>query len=585
MKRPTMLALILLLAAAPASALVYLPLTLPMRDGTDLATDFYLPDDWATVKHPTLLIRTPYDKNLMVTYGAYADQGIAVVIQDARGRFASEGTDAVFFADGWGELQDGFDTCLWIAAVGAWYDGRIVTWGGSALAIIQYQLAGAAPPGLVGQVLYAGAVDLYDQVFYPGGVLRQEDITNWLDAQGSLFFLATLALHPEKNDFWEIANLHNRADVLTPAAYHVGGWFDLFSQGTIDGYEIYKYGARLDHQYLVMGPWTHAGFFLQEQNELVFPENATRYWEEGESLPSDRFLFAALRDELNGFDEPSVVYYLMGDVDDPDAPGNIWREADDWPPASDEVRLYLQGGGGLYVDPAPAAEMAYDYDPDDPTPSLCGLSLTFNPGPCDVSEYDARDDLLYFETPELPAPVEVTGRVFLDLAFTSSATDTDFTAFLVDVYPDGRKMLFLHGILRASFRDGFAAGIPLVPGERGELSIDLWSTSLVFNTGHKIGLYVASANSPMHAAGLNNFGQHPLQKATAHNAVFAGDESALVLPVVGPFPWQPTPDDDSGDDTIGDDSGDDAADDDSIDDTGGDDLADDDSGDGDGCCG
>ena len=562
MKRLLRLATLVLWLASSASALVYLPLNLPMRDGVDLATDFYLPNDWATAKYPTLLVRTPYDKNLAASLGAYADQGVAVVIQDTRGRFASEGTDGVFTTDGWGDLQDGGDTCAWIRAAGGWYNGRIVSWGASALGILQYQLAGAAPEGLVGQVVLIGAPDLYDYVFYPGGVFRQEDITNWLDGQGSLFFLATLAAHPAKDDFWEGRNLTNRAAVLGPPAYHLGGWFDLFSQGTLDAYDIYRHAAGLDGQYLVMGPWTHGGVGLQEQNELTFPANATQYWEGGEN-PADAFMWAALRDELDSFDAPAVVYYVMGDVDDAQAPGNVWRQAADFPPASSEVKLYLQPGGGLYVDPAAPENLAYDYDPDDPTPSQCGLSLTFNPGPCDLRAYDARSDVLYFETPVLPQPAEVTGRVRLDLAFTSSATDTDFAAFLVDVYPDGRKMLFLHGILRASFRGGFAAGAALAPDQADRLSVDLWSTSMVFNAGHKIGLYVASANYPMHATNLNNFGQHLAQKTTAHNVVRTGEVSALVLPVVGDFPWHAAAsDDDTGDDTAADDDDDIAGDDD-----------------------
>jgi len=550
-----------LLMAGVAQAFIYLPLMLPMRDGVNLATDFYLPGGWSGERLPTLLIRTPYDKMLMVSFGAWADNGYVVAIQDMRGRFASEGLDPVFQSDGWGALQDGFDTVNWCRSM-VWSDGVVVTWGMSALGIVQYLMAGAAPPGVEGQIPAAAACDLYEHAFYPGGVFRKYDIEGWLDAQGSLFRLPEIRAHRTKDDYWEGVNLDNRLSQLGPPAFHIGGWFDLFSQGNIDAFMLYRQ-AGAPHQYLVMGPWSHAGFYYNVQDEMVFPENAKQYWPEGTPEPSSVFMEHALWGTLDGFEHPAVTYYIMGDVDDPGAPGNEWRTADDWPPVeTEEVKLYLTPEMSLYVDEPESVDLTYLYDPTHPTPTKCGLFLLIPPGSCDLSGYDSRDDMLYFETPVLPEPVEVTGRVYLDLEVKSDRTDTDFAAFLVDVYPSKKKMQILHGILRARFRSGFDVEVPLIPNEPAVLTVDLWTTSIIFNAGHKIGLYVSSSNYPGYDANPNTgIDASPFDPPlVAVNSIVTGANSALRLPVVGDFPWEPAGDDDddtSDDDTTDDDASDD----------------------------
>lgn len=547
---------IVLFSIGVANAVIYVPLTIPMRDGVNLATDFYLPNGWNWDRWPVLLIRTPYNKLNLAAIGLWADEyNIIVAIQDMRGRFASEGEDTIFQSDGWGELQDGLDTVNWIHTF--FSNGNIVTWGASALGIVQYLLAGAAPWGIGGQVVFAASPDLYEHAFYPGGVFRKKDIEDWLSAQGSLFKLPELRAHRTKDEYWEGVNLDNRVEVLGPPAYHIGGWFDLFSQGTIDAYMLYKEGGA-PHQYLVMGPWSHGTPYTNVQNELTFPTNAKQYWGPFQEDPSITFLKRALKGQLGIFDRPSVTYYVMCDVDAyPNAPGCEWRTADNWPPAeTKEVKLYLMPDKTLYVDEPSEFEFTYVYDPNDPTPTVCGLFLTLPTAPCDLSDdYDTRSDVLYFETPVLPQPVEVTGRVYLDLKVKSDREDTDFVAFLVDVYPDGRKMLFLHGIMRARFREGFDKEVPLIPNQPAQLTIDLWSTSLVFNTGHKIGLYIASANYPGFDKNLNNgINASPFDPPlVATNTVITGANSVLRLPVVGDFPWHPTGDDDEADDDANDD--------------------------------
>jgi hypothetical protein len=142
---------------------------IPMRDGVALATDLYWPTAPAVGPWPAVLIRTPYDKNLL---GAEAEAlrsvGIAAVTQDLRGRFASQGVTCVFRCEGDGALKDGRDTIIWLGQQ-PWFNGRLATWGGSALGVTQYLQATATPPHLQAMWVEVATPSLYDHMFFPGG--------------------------------------------------------------------------------------------------------------------------------------------------------------------------------------------------------------------------------------------------------------------------------------------------------------------------------------------------------------------------------------------------------------------------------
>jgi len=508
----------------------------PMRDGTLLATDVHLPPGpgpW-----PTIVVRTPYGRQ-GVPGALGAGAGFAVVVQDFRGRFDSDGECLVFHDDGWGERQDGYDCIEWTSRQ-PWCNGKIGTWGGSALGITQYSTAPTQPPGLAAQHITVGTPDLYHHATYAGGVFRQALVGDWLEQNRfPEAVLEAMIGHPAFDDWWRVFCLgpDEYARVSVPAC-HIGGWYDIFSQGTIDGFVGYQTlgaeGAR-GRQKLVMGPWTHGVGASTRIGELEFPPNSKQLPPHTDLV---RWLNAWLKGEDNGVaDAPAVTYYVMGDVDDPDAPGNEWRTADAWPIPSTLTSYYLHGEGLLSAtEPADAEPLAYAYDPANPVPTVGGGNLTIAAGPYDQRKVESRPDVLVFSSEPLEEPIEITGRVRVELFAATSAPDTDFTAKLCDVYPDGRSMLLLDGVIRGRWRNAGLEPEPMEPGRAYKLYIDLWSTSVVINRGHRIRIDISSSNAPRFEANPNTGG--PLVPGepgqVAQNTVYLDAEhpSRIILPVV-----------------------------------------------------
>lgn len=505
----------------------------PMADGVRLATDVWLPEGdgpW-----PVAMARTPYNKDGIKGEGQNAN-GIAVVVQDVRGRFASEGEARPFVADGWGEHKDGLDTAKWIVDQ-PWCNGRIATFGGSAVGITQYLLAGTDPPGLVACYAVVACASLYHGGFFEGGAFRKSLIERWYAlAQWPDYAMEEPLAHPTYDDQWRTMDIRTRAGFVKCPIMHVGGWHDIFTQGTIDAFlalqERGGEGAR-GRQHLVMGPWSHA-VKRTEVGQLQFPANAQ--WPDG-APDEGRWMASFLLGDGAEMDAlPTVWYYVMGDVDDPDAPGNVWRTADGWPPAATETRLYLTEDGGL-ADSAPTpGSLAYRYDPQNPVPTVGGRNLVLPSGPHDQRSVESRDDVLVFSTPALDEPVEATGQVTVRLSASSSAKDTDFTAKLTDVYPDGRSMLIADSIIRARFRNGSDREALMQPGEVYEFAIDLGSTSMIFSRGHRIRLAISSSNSPRYEPNPNTgeAWRASSESQVADQTVYVGGDraSCVVLPVV-----------------------------------------------------
>lgn len=505
-----------------------------MRDGVKLATEYFLPQTGAG-PYPALLLRSFYGRKGGPDLAAkFNPEEVAVVIQDVRGRGDSEGVDAVFGDDGWGERQDGADTVDWVLAQ-PWCNGKVGTMGGSALGITQVQMAGATQK-VVCQFIEVAASNFYDQVSYQGGVFRKALIENWSTAVKCSHIIDIWHGHPSYDAFWEGFNAEKRAPEITAPAVHVGGWFDIFAQGTLNNFKTRQEqggtGAR-DNQILVMGPWPHGQ--IRKVGELEFPENFRFDTAELQR----RFFRYWLLGEPNGvMDEPPVHYYTMGDCSDPNAPGNEWRTAAAWPPFETiPVRLYLHEGGRLSTNRPTnrLARASFVYDPAGPCPTHGGQNLTIPAGSFDQRTLADRQDILRFETAPLDQPMEVTGNVRAILYVSTDARDTDFTAKLIDVYPDGREMLILDNIRRLKYRKGFEKPEPLRPGRVGRLEIDLWSTSLIFNCGHKIALHVSSSNYPRFEKNPNSGDDFPTETnlRIAHNTVHFGPRrpSAVVLPV------------------------------------------------------
>jgi predicted acyl esterase len=532
---------ILLLTLLLAGCIVPKHNMIPMRDGVKLATDVYV-SKTATQPHGTILIRTPYNKNLLVTLAMnWAQNGWPTIIQDMRGRYASEGNNTVFRND----HTDGPDTLAWIANQ-TWSNGKIATFGGSALGITQYLTAGANPPQLACQYIQVATPNMYKHAMYPGGEFRKNMVEEWLKGQGpeALLILPELWAHENYTmDYWTNVSLDDNWQDVNVPAIHIGGWYDIFTQGTIDGFLGYQHqggpGA-LGKSKLIMGPWTHGGAGTKKQGELTYP-----------SISVDNFsqaLFWKMVDEYTmggptDFDNASAVtYYVMGDVDNASAPGNKWRYADDWPLLCTERAWYLQADGSMQTTvPAGSQQFTYAYDPANPVPTLGGGNLLIAAGPYDQRPVENRSDVLTFTSPVLLQPYEATGAIKARLFVSSDCPDTDFTAKLTDVYPDGRSMLITDGILRMRNRNGTDHWELMNPGTVYQVEVDLWSTSYIWNTGHQIRVDISSSNYPRC---LNNPNTADgmcknTTYASAQNTVYVDSvrSSCLLLPEI---PWNTT---------------------------------------------
>lgn len=563
-------------------------INVPMRDGVKLATDVYRPADDA--RHPVVLLRLPYNKEqpaLLFLAGdilRIAHAGYAVVVQDCRGTWQSEGSFSPFFQ----EAADGVDTMAWAAAQ-PWSSGAVGTMGASYYGATQWLAAGEAPPALKAMAPFITTDQYYDKWTYQGGAFQLGFILQWAtatfgvaeavrrfvagSADGASIgdaianadrvaerywhtplaelpglgdrapYVADWLAHPDYDDYWKAIAPRERYDAVTAPALNFGGWFDLFLGGTLANYCALKSRVR---QKLVIGPWVHGynGGVYAERNFGLMAHDAVA----DVTAEQIRWFDHYLKGEANGVptDKP-VRIFVMG--------ADHWREEDDWPlPDTDWQRWYLHSGGcagssaddGALSRVVPGAEPPdrYVYDPRDPVPTvggatfLPGLFVAANAGPRDQRAVEARPDVLVYTSDVLTRDLEVTGPIVLVLYATSDALDTDFTGKLVDVHPDGRAMLLTDGILRARYRDGHATPKPLVPGDVVRLEIDLVATSNVFRAGHRIRLEVSSSNFPRFDRNTNTGGMIAREGEAdfrrAHNAVWhdAAHASHLILPVI-----------------------------------------------------
>jgi predicted acyl esterase len=506
-----------------------------MSDGIKLATDVYVPKD-GEPPFPTMLVRTPYNKNGNRATAAITNGfGYVLVVQDMRGRFGSEGHHAIIFGNEGigGKHQDGHDTLEWIAKQD-WSNSKVVTYGQSALGIAQNMAAPKAPKALKGQVVGVAFSDYYHQAAYQGGVWRKELLEGWLTAtKMDEVNLPTFLEHTTYDDFWKKLNAEAQAEHVDAPGVYVGGWYDIFVQGTINSFvEIQRKGGpnARGKCFLIIAPTAHGKF----TEDIVYRDAA--------KSPINMAAPMNILDDWVG--KPSkdvkelkpVHYYVMGDCSDPDAPGNFWRSADSWPPPSTPTRFYFHADQSLHADaPKGDDKQTYKYDPGNPVPTRGGQNLLISKGPMDQRPVESRPDVLLFTSATLMEPLEVTGRITARLYISSDCPDTDFTVKLSDVHPDGRSLLVTDGIRRASLRKSYEKHEPLVAGEVYELEVDLWSTSLIFNKGHRIRVAVSSSNAPRFEPNPNTGDPHPVPGKTriATNTLYLSQKfpSHIVLPV------------------------------------------------------
>lgn len=459
----------------------------PMRDGIKLATSIFLPA--GTGPWPVVLVRTPYGKDLQSTGNTlWTNREFALVVQDCRGSFKSEGEYRPFMTD----HIDGYDTIEWIAKQ-PWSNGKVGMYGASAMGIAANLASMMNPPHLVANFVMVARASLYTQSAFQGGVYRKELNDPWLKRQKAEWVIAETIKHNVYDGYFDLAEMPKHWQSVHVPVYNYGGWYDIFGQGNIDnfvGLQTEGGGLAAGNQKLIMGPWAHGNV-----EEVKYPTDSVINATE-EAL---RWFDYWLKGKDNGImDEPPVRYYVMGDVVNTQAPGNEWRTAYSWPVPSKPTSFFLKTGGALSekMPVEPESVDTYSYDPKDPVPTMGGANLSVKKGPMDQRAIGNRKDILKYATPVLTSPVEVTGRVKVELWAESDAPDTDWMAKLVDVYPDGTERLVLDSAVRARFREGFDREAFMKKGEVYKFTIDLWSTSLVFNKGHRIAIHITSSNDP-----------------------------------------------------------------------------------------
>lgn len=464
--------------------------------------------------------------------------GMAVVGQDCRGRYASQGDYVPFRTD----REDGYDTIEWIAAQ-PWCSGKVGMWGGSALGITTNLAASTNPPHLVAGFVIVAPASWRTEILFPGGVWLKNLVDGWMDAQNSRDVRVEWSRRAPSDpyfDWQEIPRYYNNINV---PIYNIGGWFDIFATGSVKNFVGLQTqgapGAR-GNQKLLMAAAGHGPI--------------TPRWKEypnggGNTGAADpiRWFSYWLKGEQNGvMSEPPIRYFVMGDAENPFAPGNEWRTADKWPPAEfTPTSYYLNAGGGLSTT-TPASEgpskSEYAYDPADPVKSVGGANLILARGPLDQREIGECQDYLRFNSAPLDAPVQILGSVTVDLNVQTDAPDTDFMAKLVDVYPDGYEALLSDLGQRLRYRHGLDKEAPMTPDEIAPITIDLGPTAYIFDRGHRIAVHVSSSNAPRFDPNPNT--GKPLrtddETRVAHNALYhdAAHPSRVTLPVVplGPRP-------------------------------------------------
>lgn len=536
-----------------------------MRDGVVLRADVYRPD--AAGPAPALVLRTPYDRSVSlippsgIEPESAVDAGFALVCQDVRGLYGSHGDFYPFVHEG----LDGYDSVEWVAAQ-PWCDGSVGMVGRSYAATCQWLAASERPPHLKAICPVVTGSDFYRGWVYQGGAFQLGFNLFWAwmmsDRRGSAkaaelfrhvplrtvplpdpkwgrFYFDWLA-HPTDDDYWAALSINRRYGRIQAPALNVGGWFDVFLGGTLENFARMRREGGSDAaragQRLLVGPWAHGSTYG------LFPDHSFDVFAPNDSVDFNdtqlRF-FGHHLGSARGDDAAPVRIFVMGE--------NRWRDEDDWPLArARETPWFLRAEGQLEREgPGPEAPDEYDYDPNDPAPTVGGPTslparmMKSNAGPLDQVRVEARDDVLVYTSAPLEQPLEATGPIALVLHAATSGRDTDFVAKLCDVWPDGRSLILAEGVLRARFREGFAREVLVEPHRPYEYRLDLVATSNVFLPGHRIRVAITSSSFPRLDRNANTGAplgaDGPDDLRTARQTVFhdAGRPSRLLLPVVG----------------------------------------------------
>ncbi len=569
-----------MLLGAPAPIVRLLNQRIAMRDSVQLDTHVFHPN--SASRFPAILIRTPYGKglDLLPSYEAFVNRGYAMVVQDVRGRYLSDGTFDALDQEG----ADGYDTLNWIARQ-PWSDGKVGMLGGSYLGISQWKVAVLNNPHLKAIFpIVSGYDDYLDRFYSPGGAEKLGHRLLWFSenllAPGvsrpkfeSYIYHVPLRTadhaatgqtvpmyqriqdHPTYDSFWKKVSVREKIDRVHVPVFSVGGWYDNYIQSDLEAFSILSKSAsrKNGQQRILVGPWPHsmsvkfAGVdFGQDSSaplrayQLEWFDHWLKGAPEQDAIRQYSGIWHNVRSEVT---EAPVQIFVMG--------ANRWRDEQEWPLARTlYTPLYLAGkghanslgGDGLLEWKLPKKDKAdqFLYDPQKPVPTMGG-AVCCNPkifpwGPMDQRTVERRSDVLVYTTKPLKRALEVTGPVRVMLYAATSMPDTDFTAKIVDVFPNGDARNLTDGLIRLRYRAGIQKAVLARPGEIYPITIDAGVTSNVFLPGHRIRLEVSSSNFPRFDRNPNT--GRPIADETvlkkAEQTVYHSPQfpSHMILPVV-----------------------------------------------------
>ncbi len=541
-----------------------LGLVIPMRDGVRLAADLFLPH--AGGRWPTVLVRTPYNRksSTMVGYRFFARRGYAVVIEDVRGRFASQG----LYGSPEQEGPDGNDTITWISEQ-PWSNGRVAMAGSSYLGISQWWAAVQDNPHLLAISPMCSGDDEYADRFYStGGALQIGHRLLWLAenltppshvrplfdtyiehvplrtadiaATGVVLPLwRTAVAHPSYDEYWKTFSIRDRISRIAIPVLSLGGWFDDYAESDLDAFS--RLARRHETVETWIGPWAHnPGWKFPTRD---FGPQASIPIRQTQAEWFDKWVAKKTATEPEESGSALLHIFVMGP--------NVWREEHEWPLARTHYTpLYLSshghantlsGDGLLHWQPVQKAESdTFTYDPKDPVPTMggaiCCEPAILPPGPLNQHVVETRPDVLVYTSAPLSEDIEATGPVRVVLYVATSVNDTDFTAKLVDVQPDGRPLLVTDGIQRLRYRLSLDHPVFVKRNTAYQISIDAGVTSYVFSTGHRIRIEISSSNFPRFDRNMNSARPNADETkfAEARQTVFheKGYPSAVILPII-----------------------------------------------------
>ena len=517
--------LLLLLAAAELAAqdtnfVREKDVAVPMRDGVVLRADVWRP---ATPgRYPTLVYRTPYGKHQATAAFATAtkavNRGYAVVMQDVRGRYASDGEFLPYQQEG----KDGFDTIEW-AAKQAWSNGAVGTYGLSYPGAVQWLAALENPPSLKAMVP-AMTFQSPNQFWYSNGVW-DNSWASWINAnirrdrvaklKGDTNFAAIAPWHavwqsktPE-DPFWDFAELRGKygrtnAAVLNFSAWHDEAYGPHGATGNFVGLVAAR-GGKADRAALMMGPWVHG---VPRPNRISSGE---RQFGQAASIQYDDIVLDFLDHHVKGTNngvnkQKPVRLFVMG--------SNRWIDADAWPPREttpDTVVLRRPGNA-----------TTLEFDPAKPVLN----EFASRSGAHDYRKLASDPRVAVFETAPFDRDLTVVGAMAAELSISSSIDDAHIWVKVFDVAPDSTAWNLMSSgldVLRASYRNGNKKREPLVPGRIYQVRLGDLITGNTFKAGHRIRVVVSTAFVPDFEPM-----QQPYTLTVHHSAQHPG---RLILPV------------------------------------------------------